>query len=365
MTASLGYTQGAGGLASSSTQSQEVGPVGANRLRETAIKTTVPAQISVAAVADGSSPLAVDSTGTKLVDSGNGGVITTLEKLSLAPARSAWFKLNEGTGTSVVDSLLTNNTMTIQGVATGSWTSKYGVSSNGTLTVVETAVLAQLREILNLRTMVPGKTQILVSFLLTHPTGLATPAAPLFWWGVSASNGWGLEVNASTLWVDFVTRAAGSSAVKVTDTAAQGTMTLPFKPSGGTPGVVTQTALCFEIMRSAAVPGQYEISVYRRPIGAPTNYSNPEIDSIICTANEAHNGSTNLPSWTNSGALTLFGRPNADQSTMVSIAPAGYAIANLVMQRRSTPSQTLGRKTVVNQANAATAGFPYIFPIPE
>lgn len=269
----------------------------------------------------------------------------------------AHFRMNEGAGTSVGESANPGITGTVQGTTTSIWTPAPGLNFNGTNNqVVLTLNSGLLRQIGNLASMVPGKDQLTVAMLLTHPTALTSGA--LLWMGLSSDagglGGWGLHLSGN--WAQWRMRSPGSSAVKNTLLQAQARSGNLL--GNGTPN--TRTALAFDIQRSAAVPGHLEISCYKTSVVNKGTQS--QNDWAFCTVPELHDGATGLPAFNGTAALTLGGQPQADQTTFTGRIGAGYAMANLVLARRATACHGLAGKVAQELAANSAAGQHYTLP---
>lgn len=269
----------------------------------------------------------------------------------------AHFPMNEGAGTTVGEAFNPGITGTVQGTTTSIWTPAPGINFNGSNNqVVFTLNSGLLRQITNLASMVPGKDQITISMILTHPTTLVSGA--IMWFGLSSDagnqGGWGVHLSGN--WAQIRMRSPGSSAVK--NTVLQAQARTGSLLGNGTPN--TRTALAFDIQRSVKAPGYLEVSCYKASIVNRGTQS--QNDWTFCTVQELHDGATALPSFNGNAALTLGGQPQADQANFTGRIGAGYALANLSLTRRSSPYHGLAGRVVQELAANSAAGAHYTLP---
>ena len=268
----------------------------------------------------------------------------------------AHFPMNEGTGTTIREATNPGITGTVQGTTTNIWPGGPGDNFNGTNNqAVVTLNSGLLRQIGNLASMVPGRDQLTIALLLTHPTTLV--AGALLWMGLSGDSvagGWGLHQSLN--WGQWRMRSPGSSAVK--NTLLQAQARTGNLLGNGTAN--TRTALAFDIQRSAAVPGYLEIRCYKTSGG--NRGKQAQNDWCFVTVPELHDGATGLPAFNGTAALTLGGQPQADQANFTGRIAAGYAMANLSLTRRAAPCHGLGGKVAQEMAANSAAGLHYTLP---
>jgi len=270
---------------------------------------------------------------------------------------TAWFKFDEGTGTTVSE-YFTTISATVGGTTTGIWGSAPGVTFNGTDNQIPfTATSGLLRQIMGLSTLTAGVEQLVIWMLISHPAPIT--AGALFWWGLSSETtmgGWGLHSLVSNKLLQWRQRGVGSSAVQ--QVAVNSTL----RAAGfeGSTTTNTRSALALEIMRSAAYPGYLEITGYKKNVAVAGALT--QNDCFCQSIIEAHDSSTALPNYNTSGALTFGAQPTTNQSTFNSRLPSGWALANVGFQRRKTASRGIGGRIVRDIYTNSTAGSHYLFP---
>lgn len=271
----------------------------------------------------------------------------------IPPPVVTWWPFNEGSGAEVFDKNTTAINANALGTLTGMWASTPGLNANGSLKMVDTKAVATTRQIFNLSTMIPGKTQICVAFLLIHPT-VPSGNGMIFCHGVMGDNtkgGWGIRVDSASNWMALDILGIGAS--------AQSSILLNVNQNGlklqGKNGGNTATAVAVTLQRSAVYPGQMVISCYAKPyVEAEKGL---QTSQTLMTMAELQNGATALPG-IGGGELTWFAKTGSNQSTgFNNVMNSGYRLAQFCARRSHYSVDNIGAR-IANEIMARYTSEP-------
>lgn len=273
----------------------------------------------------------------------------------VASAITTHWPMNEGAGTQVNESTMLNVNATAVGSTTDIWTARPGLTGNGSLKMPCTRVTAQQRRIFNLASLKPGAGQVVVWWILTHPT---TPSGNggIFCYGLlgdNAKGGWGVRMDSASQWLVLSILPIGGTLIETPLDINQPGLKLQVN------GTNTATACCLVIERSTAPAGHLVVKFYAHPL--LTAEAGQQPCQTLLTIPEPV-APASLPKALE-GELTWMAFTSTNQAGgFTNVMGSQHAVANFGAHRRAVPLDAIGARIAKELVAAMRAGNYYTKP---